>query len=385
VRQYGLEKLDAGAAQRLRLRHAEVYLQVVRQLDARLREGDAGAVAAGQAEMDNVREAVQWACQEPTLATAPTLAAEFARSVGRLWVQLGHWNEFLARAPVLRHSLQRLNDRPGEARLLDLCANILHRQGKHEAARDHAASALTLWRVCGHDRMAALLSNLAWYAFHAGDVEEARRLAAESLALARAEDDREAIGFTLAVQADLALAVGDADAARALTAEAGEHFTAVGDRAGAAIALERMGAAEQLAGVPDRARQRYLEALDLLRGLGYRFGVASVLFRLSALYGAREEAEDVEVEGVKQGPQSATREEPEPAQSEIAVALMALVARIDRELGAPHRHFALQDSAPTVYTESRYAVHSAPVSSYEEELDRLLPILRQPLSSRLDP
>jgi hypothetical protein len=64
---------------------------------------------------------------------------------------------------------------------------------------------------------------------------------------------------------------------------------------------------------------------------------------------------------------------------------MALVARIDRELGAPHRHFALQDSAPTVYTESRYAVHSAPVSSYEEELDRLLPILRQPLSSRLDP
>ena len=263
---------------------------------------------------------------------------------------LGHWDEFMVRAPALQRALQTVKDPQGEARLLDLCANILHRQGKHEEALRSAAEALALWNLHGHDRMAALLSNLAWYAFHAGDFAEAGRQAAESLTLGRASDDREAIGLALAVQADLALERGSAIEARALALQARENFAAVRDQAGMAVALERQGAAELLAGMPDSARRSFLEALGLLRGLGYRFGAANVLFRLGDLYRERE--------------------------AEVAAALFALVMHIDRDLGAPDRRLTGQKPPEPNPVVPSLALRS---TSYEAEWYELLPRLLQPL------
>jgi predicted ATPase/DNA-binding SARP family transcriptional activator len=246
IREFALEQLDEERGRELRRRHARFYLGVAER-------GWEEADGADQArwlqefelEHDNIRAALGWA-----LADDPELALRVAVASGRSWARLAYFAEGSA---WLERALVRHDGDP-----------VLRAEALG------AAAPLRIWM---------------------GDLEGARTVLEEAIAVCRRRQDLEGLVRHLNSLAIARIFAGEADSAVELLAEALELAERVGDRIGVAATTHNLGDAAFVAGDFERAEAYYTDALELSRELGHTFGCAVSLEYLAAV---RFESGDVD-------------------------------------------------------------------------------------------
>ena len=289
IREYAAERLaEAGAEGDLRRRHAMHYLELAEA--AQLRDVDSSSEQRMELvipEHDNLRAALAWAA-ETDLELALRLAVELemfwtvrSPEEGVRWL-----SDLLARADGIPTELR--------AHALRVLGSAGNPAGQDTLAERAYEDSLRLFRELGNRRqVATLLLRLGYSALYRGALEEARRLAAESLDLHRAngnvrgesqaltlegemlyeegrpEEGLELIarGAELAGQAgfgwwrarslrtmvDCALELSRFEDARRWLAESLRHTQQLGDRRGTMFALARLARVEAETGQRERA------------------------------------------------------------------------------------------------------------------------------------
>ncbi len=170
LRQYGADRLvKAGEEEDARERHFGHYLAVAERAYQQRIEDEAASLAALEADHDDFRVALQWACSRPRDLL------RLASALGWFWHLRSHYREGRS---WLEEAL-RLNpaERSGEkARALWALSMILNWQGDVAAARPLAEESLELWRKSNDPlELALALESIGWSHFAASNYSEALR------------------------------------------------------------------------------------------------------------------------------------------------------------------------------------------------------------------
>jgi predicted ATPase/DNA-binding CsgD family transcriptional regulator len=243
LRQYAHERLaEAGEAERTRDRHLAHFLALAEEAEPALRGAAALAFLDRLAEeLDNLRAALEW-----SLRGRGDAALRLSGALAWFW-----W------------------------------ARDRHTEGRRWLARALAADP---------DRSAARMKALhgaGWLAHHQRDLDEARALLDESLAIARGSGDRWTEAFVLHVQGRVAYFAGDPAGVRALGRESLAVAEEVGDDWLTAWPLHLLGIAAYIEGDYPAARAYYERSLAIRRAVGFREGVG-VLLCLLGIAAVRE-------------------------------------------------------------------------------------------------
>ena len=227
VRQYALEKLgESGEADAVRARHRDHYTAMATLLDSPGRTDYPRRVEQAEAEMDNLRAAFAWSCENADIE----LALRFASALQPLWLTRGRAQEATgwfdtALGDAKAHDVEV--PPAVRARALADKTTLEAAQGIHENS-DEALQALAIAREIDDPallvRALAACGGLAVY-----DAEAARPYFAEALDLARALGDDWRLSQILGWQAFAAI-TGQGDPVATRTA--GEEGRAVADAIG---------------------------------------------------------------------------------------------------------------------------------------------------------
>jgi predicted ATPase/DNA-binding XRE family transcriptional regulator len=291
IREYAGERLDAsGEGAAVRLRHAHYYLELAETAKAQLQGTEQLPWLDRLArEHDNLRAALEWACESRDAA----LALRLAGSLWKFWLMRGHLGEgrrWLGRALALDASGAAGELQALRANALNVAGNLASASGDYGAASGLYAEALALRRTLGDPAaMASTLNNLALVMQVQGDHAAARRLHEESLDIKRALGDRWGIASTLGNLGALLQDQGEYAAAQRLHEESLAIRRELGDQGGVALALYNRGLALLLQGELDAAEACYAECLGLYETLGDRLGIANVLNNMGEVARARDD------------------------------------------------------------------------------------------------
>lgn len=241
IRDYAWECLRAsGEAETIRRRHAEYYVQWVRQLmwvgaeqDTRDRQLER--------ELPNVRAALEWAREQ----RRSDIGLRLATALGRFWYSRGSFDEG---GGWLREMLA-----------LDVVAG--------ERA------------VPPRLRVMALYS-LILLVLDQHDFDEAEALAREGLDLARRHGDAAGIGNMLTELGHVAEARGDLDAAMAFFEEGVAQYRAGGEQGAVGRALSSLGNLARAKGDYEQALRYLEETLAWARERSFSWAIASALVSL---------------------------------------------------------------------------------------------------------
>jgi len=275
LRQYGADRLvKAGEEEDARERHFGHYLAVAERAYQQRIEDEAASLAALEADHDDFRVALQWACSRPRDLL------RLASALGWFWHLRSHYRE--GRSWLEEALRLNLAERSGEkARALWALSMILNWQGDVAAARPLAEESLELWRKSNDPlELALALESIGWSHFAAsnysealrsmedcvvsyrklgsaklitrgrvavgqmlaalGDVERTEQLARETLAEGRAQREPKFVHFSLHYLADCALWRGDAKSAVQLYGESLRAALDYGNEMEAATEMQGM-------------------------------------------------------------------------------------------------------------------------------------------------
>jgi predicted ATPase/class 3 adenylate cyclase len=298
IREYALDRLEeSGEADRVRRRHAEYFLAVLR--DANLNAGMLDARRpmrhdVAVAEQDNVRGAIAWALDagEVELGLALATAADWfwateAHEEGRRW-----FARLFASAGA-----DAVDSRLRAYALLAYAAST-YLSGRRDAATRLLEESYALFDRLGDEHgRALLLHRLGINAMHRGELARARELVEESAALhARKEEPMSRtwrLAETTGTLGAIARDAGDLEAAHAMIAEsaAGARETGVHWWEGGMLA--ELAALALAGGRTDEAEAHARESLAIAERLrdqpGCVFGVG-LLARIAAERGDAERA-----------------------------------------------------------------------------------------------
>jgi len=326
LQQYAAARLDASpdGGQAVRDRYAAYYLDLLSSWEADLRGSrQQEALAAIDAEADNIRTAWAWAAERgkferlgpamDSLGRFYTWRGRYAEgessfrlAAGRL-AELGEtlpvqllakalaWQSIFYRAlgqPELdrqrgQQALMLLEGaatvgqgddlRPEKAFVHMQVGIALTRSGDHRAARRHYGQSLVLYRALGDAEGAAeALFGLGWVAARLSQFDEARRLCEESLAVCRASGDLRGAAAALGLLGTLALDQGQSEDAVRFMEESVAIRRQIGDRPEIAAALADWGRMLNYSGEFAASYDQYHEALAIYQDLGTRPQVAGV-------------------------------------------------------------------------------------------------------------
>jgi predicted ATPase len=245
LRQYAEEYLDAsGEADTVHDTHCAYYAEALRQhRDALVGHGQVQAMDDIRSDIENARAAWEWA------------------------VRSGRDADLEAAMESLFHFYE-LSSR--------------YREG--EEAFRRAAEAL---RARDDDRPDALLGKVltrwSWFCRRVGRGEQARELAAESLAIARQAGDRREEALATNALAHAAWELYEYDEAKRRAEEALAIFEEVGDRWGMALSLHMLADTLWYRGESGEARPTYQKSLALYRESGDQWGVGRLLVRMGLM------------------------------------------------------------------------------------------------------
>jgi tetratricopeptide (TPR) repeat protein len=276
IREYALERLgESGEEDEVRQRHADL---VVARAEAE--EGEltfmatsAAAVARLDADLENVRSALGWACA----SGEPEHALRTASALRRYWQLRGlvsegrHWlGRALAAAEEVPPAVR--------AKALAMAALLAQRQGDHAEARELGERSLALFRELGDvEWTARALGELGRLAIGEGDFERATVLFEESLAAARDAGDEHEVAKAVGDLADAALARGERERAEQLLEEALALQLELGALGSAAISYHNLGRVAIDLGDYDRAAELLARSAGLGRELGFKEVLAHAL------------------------------------------------------------------------------------------------------------
>jgi predicted ATPase/class 3 adenylate cyclase len=232
IREYARERLEAsGEGDAARRRHAQFFLALAERAEPELRGRAQGEwLARLEREHENLRAALDW-CQAAEDSAEAGL--RLAAALGWFWQVRGDWSE-------------------GRERLA--CLLALTGAAARTAARAHALEAAGL---------------LAW---RQSDLEAARALREESLAICQELGDRQGIAFSLGGLGLLVRDQGDYAAARRLFEEALAINRALGNRCEQEFDLHWLGYVAVAEGDYARAKTFFEEALATNQATGYLGG-----------------------------------------------------------------------------------------------------------------
>ena len=255
VRQYALEKLaESGEADAVRSRHRDYYTALAALLDAPAGRDYEQRLEQAETEIDNLRAAFAWSCENSDIEPALALAS----SLQPLWQARGRIREGLAWFDAV------LTDEV--ARDAGVAAAVRAR-----ALADHAVLAMTLGAADSVDGAqgalalardiddpAVLARALTACGFTAAyNAELAGAYFAEAIELARESHDRWRLSQILGWQANAAIAAGDPIAARVAAEEGRDLADAIGDRFASRHCRVCLGLAQVYQGDPAGAAAQF--------------------------------------------------------------------------------------------------------------------------------
>jgi predicted ATPase/DNA-binding CsgD family transcriptional regulator len=286
IREYGLERLEAaGQTDVLGERHASWYLALAESALSRY-HGPEGAVVLDQleAESDNLRVALAW-----TIArTNSELALRLAYALWRYWWMHAHLSEgrsWLERALAVPES----SANPLRSKVLAANGYFARIQGDYGQARTLADEGLALARAHG-DRHGEVMSLdlLGLVASDLGELARAIELHREALAINRQTGYTHGIAIHCYNLASSLMASGDLDGATAFYEEALALWKGRRDAWGTARVLIGLGRVARFRGDGIGAAAALVESLFLSQEIGDKEQVVDALTELAALVAAVE-------------------------------------------------------------------------------------------------
>ncbi len=227
VRQYALEKLgESGEADAVRSRHRDYYTALAAAVDAPAGSDYEQRIEQAETEIDNLRAAFGWSCENSDIEPALTLASSLqplwmARGRGRegmTWFDTVLTDEVAQNAGVSAAARARaLADQAVLAMLLSVAHSVDRARHALGLARDLADPAVLARALAACGFTAAYNAELAGPYF------------AEAIGLARELDDKWRLSQTLTWQASSMIAAGEPIAARAAAEEGRDLADALGD------------------------------------------------------------------------------------------------------------------------------------------------------------
>jgi predicted ATPase/class 3 adenylate cyclase len=331
LREFGLEQLEASGEQAiLRRRHADYFLSIAEQTEARLEgAGQVEWINRMEQEYDNLRAALEWS---KTAGGTTETCLRLASALGLFWEARGHYTEgrallaailltepargrtatrasILARAAELayrqsdysatmslaRESLaiyREVGDRQGIASELIKLGNAATEMGDYAAASGFLEEALKTWRELEdkHGIARSLISS-GWVALRSGEYGLAKMRLVEALALSRDLEDTRNIAFELSGLGEVALRQKDYVRAAQLVEESLELRKQLGNKWGVGVSLGILGWIAMREKKWDRATARLGESLEVRREIGDQSGSAWCLERLAAVAMAQGQTE----------------------------------------------------------------------------------------------
>jgi len=320
LREFGLEQLKArGEQETIRHRHAEFFLALAEQAEAKLESVDQLEwINRIEQEHDNLRAALEWST---TAKGAEELCLRLAGTLGLFWEARGYFSEgrerlsavlsmefaqgrtaihakLLARAAELAYrqsdyaatvelaeeslSIYReVGDKQGAAPVLIKLGNAATEAGDYEIASGFLEEALTIWQELNdkHGTARALIS-LGWAALRSGDYGLANERLEAALAISRELEDTRSIGFELSGLGEVALRRGNYARARSLLEESLELRRQLGNKWGVGVSLGTLGWVAIREGDWDRAVAKLGESLEVRQEIGDKGGSAWCVERL---------------------------------------------------------------------------------------------------------
>jgi predicted ATPase/DNA-binding XRE family transcriptional regulator len=282
VRQYAQEKLvQVGEAEALRAQHLAYFLRLAEQAAPKMEGAEQAAwLDRLEAELDNIRVAIDWALQHGEVQAALQIMA-FLR---RLWFIRPHHGEGVER---LRRLLARPDAAaPTRARLaaLNTCFMMLWPQGDLNTVQPLVDEALALAGAL-EDRWNRAFA-LMWVGDSAGmrgNYELACSYLEQSLALWQELGDRLYRGWTLTLLGDVTLVRGDASRAQSLFETSIPLLWEATDNSMLAVPLRRLGQLALARGDYAGARDGIHESLLSNWKVRDHRGTAACLAALAAL------------------------------------------------------------------------------------------------------
>ena len=327
LREFGLEQLSAkGEQESVRSRHANFFLALAEQAEAKLESGDQlDWINRMEQEHDNLRAALEWS---KTAEEASELCLRLAGSLGLFWEARGYFSEgrerlsailstdvargrtaahakLLARASELAYRqsdyaatvelaeeslaiYRDVDDRQGIASVLIKLGNAATEAGDYETAAGYLEEALAIWQQLDdeHGTARALIS-LGWAALRPGDYELANARLEAALVISRELEDTRSIGFELSGLGEVALRQGDYDRATRLLEESLELRRQLGNKWGVGVSLGTLGWVAIREGDWERALARLGESLEVRQEIGDKGGSAWCIERLAEVAHAK--------------------------------------------------------------------------------------------------
>ena len=281
VREYALTHLmEEGAAKDVRHAHLRYYRAVAETLSEGLRGPEQGACLARlEAEHDNLRAALGWACECGEAGEGLRLAG----ALGRFWRLHGHlregrsWLEALLGVPNRTSHAVR-------AQALISAGTLAWRLGEYARATSALTEALGLFRQVGDaSGIAGALNTLGNVAYRQGDYGRAAAAYTEALASRRRAGDLQGVSVALGNLGRVALQQGDTAHALTVLEETLALKRQLGDTRGIAGTLTSLGRVAARRGDFTRATSLFEESLVLKQTLGDRHGRVTTLVQLGAV------------------------------------------------------------------------------------------------------
>jgi predicted ATPase/DNA-binding SARP family transcriptional activator len=277
LREYGAEQLIRAEQEALARRHAGFFLTLAEAAEPELTRADQVLwLDRLDQELDNLRSALSWSVESHEVE----LGLRLGSALERFWQPRGHVKEG-------RTQLVRLLAEPGtaaptavRARALSTAGLLTSLQGNIETARALLEESLAIWRRL-EDRagITTVLQHLGWFECDRWNWTTALCLAEESLAISRELDEPRGLAEALALAATARDEHGD-PSARALLEESIAICRALGDRIGALRGLATLAHWAVCAGDLDTARRLHEEVLAAATELGDKPRVGWALFGL---------------------------------------------------------------------------------------------------------
>jgi non-specific serine/threonine protein kinase len=280
VREFAAAELEAsGETDEFRRRHAQRFLALAEQGEPHLKGADSAEwLRRLETEHDNLSAALHWSLEHD-----PPIAARLGAAIRHLWIIHGHLNEGRRWADeILGREIEMSPD--VRWKLVTGSGNMAQFQGDVERARTLYSQGLAISRESGNRaQIAQSLRGLGALAYMDGDFAAAREMIEEAIVISRDAGDKFGLGASLARFGDIAAADGDFETALALSGQALAIFRELGYTEGISAKLNNLGATAFLMGEHEDARAYFDEALATALSLGEKINTRLIFDGYAAL------------------------------------------------------------------------------------------------------
>jgi len=279
IREYAGERAQSPADGPLRSRHAELFAELANQAITDISDSQREWSDRLEQERDNMRAAMSWSLGQGR----PELAYELAIAYGRLCALRGPLGEGRS---WLEAVLQQGGDVPVplRQRALRAASDLAERQGDLDVARAQAGESLELARAMGDpDAIGAALLSLGIIEGDANNFDLSEALQCEALTVFSAAGNERGVRGTLGMLGFLYNSRGNYSEARTVCERALIMSRAAGDKRGVCVAATNLGHALAREGVIDEALELQREALQLARELFDLQAIGEILLDIAAL------------------------------------------------------------------------------------------------------